>query len=319
MSNLNELIERRGQLPRILIVDDQPAIIYSLQTIFDSHYEIFFATSGRDALKMCKEALPDLVILDIKMPDLNGLDVCRSIKEDNNASTIPVIFLTSSREEVDEIAGFEVGAADFIYKPINPVIFKARLLNHLALKFQTDILRDLAETDGLTGIANRRRFEEQFHKEWRHFMRTSEPLSLLMIDVDYFKRYNDTYGHLAGDDCLKRIAATLSSAIKRPHDFIARYGGEEFVVILPRTGGAEAGLVAEKMLEAVRNLKIEHRRSDVSRNATISIGVAEAAIFDTADSKRLKSAADFALYRAKNLGRNQARICDITEYSRAFE
>ncbi|MEN2671839.1 diguanylate cyclase [Herbaspirillum huttiense] len=287
-------------------MDDQPTIIFSLRSLFGDDYEILISTSGNEAIALCRESRPDLVILDIKMPDLNGLEVCRALKEQPETSNIPIIFLTSSDDDVDEVAGFEVGAADFIHKPVNPVIFKARLLNHLAQKLQADILRDLADSDGLTGIANRRRFEDQFQKEWAHFLRTREPLSLLMIDVDYFKLYNDTYGHLAGDDCLRKVATALSAAIKRPHDFVARFGGEEFVAILPRTDATGAMLIAEKMLNAVRDLKLEHKSSAAWSYVTISIGIADATRLKSLDSFCVKTDADRALYEAKKSGRNKA-------------
>ena len=174
--------------------------------------------------------LPDLILLDVVMPNMNGFDVCRNLKSDPETRAIPIIFITGNFDEKDEITGFEVGGADFIHKPINPIITRARVRTQLALKQQADQLRSVALTDGLTGVANRRRFDQDMVNIWRQSLRDQLPLTLIMLDVDFFKRYNDHYGHQAGDVCLQKIASALKQTLRRPQDLVARYRLEEVKV-----------------------------------------------------------------------------------------
>jgi diguanylate cyclase (GGDEF)-like protein len=196
---------------------------------------------------------------------------------------------------------------DFISKPINTTIVRARVRTHLTLKLQSDLLRSMALIDGLTGVANRRKFNEDILAAWRLCFREQKPLSLILVDVDYFKRYNDRYGHQAGDDCLKSVAQTLSATVRRPYDLVARYGGEEFACVLPNTVLSGAVEIAERMQERVRTLGIEHSASDVDRVLTISLGVATLTPTGELGFEALIEAADKQLYEAKNAGR--ARVC----------
>ncbi|WP_415055867.1 diguanylate cyclase [Halopseudomonas sp.] len=188
-------------------------------------------------------------------------------------------------------------------KPINPVIVKARVKTQLTLKRQNDTLRSVALLDGLTGVANRRMFDEKLERDWRQCKREKEVLSVIMIDVDHFKRYNDRYGHLQGDTCLRSLANTLDEVINRPYDLLARYGGEEFACLLPNThldGGVQ---IAERMLECVETLEIEHLDSDTRQIVTISIGVAAMIPSNEATPLGLLAEADTQLYKAKQAGR----------------
>jgi len=226
--------------PRLLVVDDQPANIQVLYQILSSDYQVFMATSGAQALALCAARQPDLVLLDLIMPDMDGYQVCQRLKEDAVTRDIPVIFITAQTDESAEEMGFDLGAVDFISKPINPRIVKARVKTHLMLKAQSDLLRSWAYLDGLTGVHNRRFFDERVNAEMGRAIRNQTPLSLVMLDVDFFKRFNDHYGHQAGDDCLRRVAGTLKNSLMRGGDHVARYGGEEFVCLLPDTDFAGA-------------------------------------------------------------------------------
>lgn len=291
------------QKPKLLLVDDQRVNILVLHELFCDECEVFMATDGDQALQLCRTILPDLVLLDVHMDGIDGYEVCRCLKSDPDTRDIPIIFVTAQGAVQDEVRGLELGAVDFIVKPINPVIVKARVNTHLTLKQQSDILRSFALLDGLTGVANRRKFDEELERDWRKCMRDQAALSVIMIDVDHFKRFNDRYGHLQGDAGLQAVAMALRGVIKRPYDLLARYGGEEFACILPSTGLTEAVNIAERMQASVRALRLEHLDSAVDQILTISLGVATAVPNDEITSNSLVAEADRQLYQAKQAGR----------------
>lgn len=292
--------------PRLLIVDDQPINIQTLYRIFQSDHEIFMATDGQQALSLCWNGVPpDLILLDIVMPGLDGLTVCRQLKTNPLTSDIPVIFVTAQTDPNDETRALEAGGVDFITKPVNPAVVRARVKTHLTLKFQNDLLRVLAFIDGLTGLANRRRFDETLQLEWRRCRRNDSPLALLMIDIDHFKLYNDRYGHQAGDSCLQAVAATLKAAFGRAQDLVARYGGEEFVCLLPECDHAAAKPKADALVQAVAALGLPHESSPTAATLTISLGIAVIIPNVSRSPEDLVMAADAALYQAKQQGRNQ--------------
>ena len=264
-------------LPKLLLVDDQPVNIQTLYQIFADDHEVFMATSGEQALALCRDKQPDLVLLDVIMPGMDGLETCQRLKEDDDTADIPVIFVTSQNSPEEETHGLEVGAVDFISKPVNPAVVRARVKTQLTLKAQTDALRMLASLDGLTGVPNRRIFDERLDAEWRACRRSGSPLSLLMVDVDHFKLYNDHYGHLDGDQCLKAVASALASSVERGRDMLARFGGEEFVCLLPDTDLEGAKHIAEKLRQAVEGLAIPHVESKTAATVTVSLGVATTA------------------------------------------
>lgn len=299
------LVELRRDRPKLLIVDDQPINIRSLHEIFKADCEVFMATHGPQALALAESHQPDLILLDIFMPDMDGHEVCRQLKLNSATKDIPVIFLTAQHTSDDEAIGLQLGAVDFIMKPINSVVVRSRVNIHLALKIQSEYLQNIALKDGLTGIANRRKFDEQLIKDWMQCQRESAELSFVMIDIDYFKNYNDTYGHAMGDTCLRKVAQTIQSAYKRPYDLVARYGGEEFACLLPHTNLESAMRMAEKVKNTIADMKIEHSHSAVSKYLTLSQGVATCIPNCEITPSILIKAADARLYEAKHLGKNQ--------------
>ena len=257
---------------KILIVDDEPAAIQMLRKTLQGMGVLCYAISGQEALDLVASDSPDLILLDANMPGMDGYVTCLALQE--HYPDIPVVFVTASGDFAHEIRALEAGASDFITKPINPPVVRARVAMHLRFKAQSDLLRNLSHRDPLTGIANRRALEERLSSEWRRAARHQMPLSLLMLDVDYFKAYNDHYGHIAGDACLERVAEALSQTIGRAEDLVARYGGEEFAALLAGSGPEEALALAEKVRAAVQALAIPHARSSASDWLSVSIGVA---------------------------------------------
>jgi len=315
----------------ILLVDDDPGTIQLLGRILSACGRLRFATNGADALRTAGESVPDLILLDAQMPGMDGFDVLRALKADPQLAEVPVIFVTSHREPEFEVAGFELGAVDFIVKPVVAALVVARVTAQLRVRRMAEALRRISHVDALTGVANRRRFDEMLDTEWRRGRRAGEPVSLLMVDVDHFKLYNDRYGHPAGDACLRRIAEALAKVSLRPGDLVARYGGEEFALVLPGTPRAGATQMARRCLEAVRGIAIAHEASPTSGRISLSIGVAcyddesacwaehsEASRFADSLTKRcapgdLIAAADKALYVAKQSGRARAVLLDVAD------
>jgi diguanylate cyclase (GGDEF)-like protein len=292
--------------PRLLVVDDQPINIQALYQAFSADHQVFMATSGEQALATCADKQPDLVLLDVVMPGMDGYEVCRHLKADDATRDIPVIFVTAHNDEEAETRGLDAGAVDFISKPINPRVVRARVKTQLMLKAQSDVLRHWVYIDGLTGVHNRRYFDQRLASEWGRAARNRTALSVVLLDVDFFKRYNDRYGHQAGDDCLRRVAASLKGGLKRPGDLVARYGGEEFACVLPDTGLDGALQVARQLGEAVQALQIEHADSSVAPVVTVSLGVCSKRADAFGDAQALLREADAQLYAAKSRGRHRA-------------
>jgi len=303
---LDDTSGQPARRPKLLVVDDQPINIQALYQVFSQDHQVFMATSGEQALAMCAAKQPDLVLLDVVMPGLDGHEVCRRLKADAATRDIPVIFVTAHSDEEAETRGLDAGAVDFISKPINPRIVRARVKSHLMLKAQSDLLRHWVYVDGLTGVHNRRYFDERLRSEWGRAVRNSALLSVVLIDVDFFKRYNDRYGHQAGDDCLRRVAATLKSGLRRPGDLIARYGGEEFACLLPDTGLSGALQLAGQLGELVHERHIEHADSAVAPVVTVSQGVCCKTAEAAGSAEALLREADAQLYAAKAQGRHRA-------------
>ncbi|UCH74420.1 MAG: diguanylate cyclase [Rhodospirillales bacterium] len=291
---------------RILIVDDIPDNIKSLNAILEEDYSISFATYWKKALEVAERTLPDLILLDILMPDMDGYEICRRLKSDPTTRDIPVIFITALDGEAEEEKGLAAGAADYITKPFHPAIVKLRVRNHLMLKLQRDRLAALTMTDGLTEIANRRRLDLHLDAEWRRCVRTESLLSAVMIDIDQFKPLNDHFGHAAGDECLRRVAQALDGVPRRPGDLVARIGGEEFVCLLPGTDAKGAMTIAQRFCDVVRELEIPHPCSTVSEFVTVSCGVGTATPTMDGEPESVLKDADANLYKAKKNGRNQA-------------
>ena len=289
----------------ILIVDDAPSNLAVLTEALRSEYEVRIASSGAQALRLVEESPPDLILLDILMPDMDGYEVCRRFKARAATRNIPIIFLTAKGDVADETLGLALGAVDYIVKPVSVPIVQARVRTHGELKRRGDLLETLSMRDGLTGIANRRRFNDCLNRAWRQAMRSATPISLLMADIDCFKAFNDTYGHMAGDECLKAVAATLAGVLKRPGDLAARFGGEEFVVILEETDLAGAMHLAETMRLAVSDLGLAHNGSCIANVVTITLGAACCVPKAGGSAENLLCLADRKLYEAKMAGRNR--------------
>ncbi len=300
MQTVSILSARR---PKLLLVDDQRVNILALNELFGDQCEVFIAQNGEQALQVCRMSLPDLVLLDVQMEGMDGYEVCQRLKADPITRDIPIIFITARGAEQEEVKGLELGAVDFIAKPINPVIVKARVNTHLLLKQQADTLRSSALLDGLTGIANRRKFDEELERDWLQCLREQTSLCVIMMDVDHFKLFNDHYGHLCGDSCLQAVAKAVSSVIKRPYDLVARYGGEEFACLLPNTILSDAVNIANRIQTTVQELNIRHEYSTATNTVTVSIGVASIVPNGNVTPKILVADADNHLYQAKQAGR----------------
>lgn len=305
------LITMRSDKPMLLIVDDHRSNLLLLHEIFKDDYEVRMAISGQEALAFCQGLLPDLILLDIVMPEMNGYTVCQRLKSDALTQNIPVIFVSSKNDPLEEARGLDVGGVDFISKPFHVRVVRARVRTHLTLKCRSDVLRSMALIDGLTGVGNRRHFDATLEAEWWRCVRAGQPLSLILVDVDFFKRYNDCYGHQAGDVCLQAIASVLKAGFTRSHDMVARYGGEEFVCILPDTPLEGAEKKANELENAVRTLGMVHEKSDVFGVVTISLGVAVANPAKGENPADLVACADGQLYIAKQSGRGQVKSLQI--------
>lgn len=312
---------------QVLIADDSRASrVLIASCVSEARHEVILAEDGMEAVRSFKTAMPDLVILDVVMPRLDGLDATRRIRRLCRLGDlwIPIILLTSRDEDEDLAVGIEAGADDYLVKPVSPVVLQAKLraMQRIAtmrarLEQANAELRALSGRDGLTGIANRRHFDEQVRLEWRRCRRDGHPLGLILADVDHFKRYNDHYGHLGGDDCLTAVAAALKDCVRRAGDLVARYGGEEFVVLLPNTDLTGTGRVAEEARAAVEGLQLPHAASDTAPVVTLSLGAAAfpPRLLGEAEVQDLIDRADRALYRAKAQGRNRV-VGDTEEFSR---
>ncbi len=263
---------------------------------------------ARRALARAKKHSPDLILLDILMPKMSGYDVIKVLKDDPATAHIPVIFLTALSEESEEENGLAMGAVDYITKPIRPKVAVARINIHMELIRQRRKLEELTNLDALTGIYNRRKFDETLAYEWKRCLRSQTSIAVAMADVDYFKPYNDHYGHSAGDKVLHSVARALSEEVKRSSDCCARYGGEEFAVILPETPQAGAAAMLERCRAAVFDLHLPHAHSSVCDRVTVSIGAACTIPTEQSSITALLKQADDQLYRAKDLGRNRVLL-----------
>lgn len=289
----------------ILIVDDERFNLNILADLLKTNYTVLLAKDGRQALNRAINQKPDLILLDIIMPEMDGYQVLLELKNNEATKDIPVIFISALSARDDEEKGLSLGAVDYIAKPFSPAIVKARVKNHLKIVHQRKLLESIALLDGLTEIPNRRSYEERFTLEWKRAVREQSPVSLALIDVDCFKQYNDHYGHAQGDDVLRAVAAVLKQGLRRPADFSARYGGEEFVMLMPGVEAAGAKTVAEMIRTDVENLRIEHGFCLGHGVLTVSIGGATTIPNLGAENTSLFQKADQMLYQAKRLGRNR--------------
>lgn len=333
----------------ILVIDDHPDHLRALSAMLMKRgYRVRKALNGQMGLLAAQTLPPDLILLDVNMPELDGYEVCRLLKIDRQTCAIPIIFISALDRTEDILKGFAVGGVDYIAKPFKIAEVVARVSTHLtiqrlqaqlktqnqylhmqnlrlqqeihdreqaesALKEANQKLQTLVCLDSLTGVANRRHFDGYFQQEWLRMAREKQPLALVLCDLDYFKLYNDTYGHLAGDVCLKLVAQAIARAVRRPGDEVFRYGGEEFAVILPSTDLAGAVQVAQNIQQEVQRLNLAHLRSPIGPHVTLSIGIASAIPQHTSSQEMLFAASDRALYQAKESGRNKYCLQTLIE------
>ncbi len=323
---------------KILAVDDRPENLLAIEALLDGpEVQVVRATSGQDALAKMLEHDFALVLLDVQMPEMDGFETAQLMRGHKNTRDVPIIFATAiSKEQKHIFQGYDSGAVDYMFKPLDPDILRSkvgvflqlyrqrRILEHKTRELDAKVceleevrrqlersnamLERLSTIDGLTGIYNRRRFDEVLDLEWRRAIRIQSPLAMIIMDLDYFKNYNDRYGHLAGDACLRSVAETMNDALKRPSDMLARYGGEEFAAILPGTPADHAAQLAEQMRQEILGLAIDHACSLGEGCVTVSMGVASMIPTRGTEPAVLISAADTALYEAKQSGRNRVVI-----------
>ncbi|MDM7861689.1 diguanylate cyclase [Alteromonas sp. ASW11-36] len=288
----------------VLVVDDEPINTEILANALVQKYWVHQAASGKQALDFVRKRPVDLILLDIRMPDMDGYEVLRELKRDASTDSIPVIFVTGQDSTEDELRGLKLGAVDYIRKPYKIPLALARINVHIDLKVKSDILAHVASADGLTGIANRRTFDESLVSIHEHCMGERSNYGVVLIDIDFFKQYNDTYGHAQGDDALKSVASTLYSVAQRTDDIVARVGGEEFALILPNVDKKALQALCEKIHRAIAALGIEHKASEVSNRLTVSVGGVLCAPQAGNSPSVIYQQADQALYAAKNQGRD---------------
>lgn len=297
---------RHGRPPLILVAAETRTQIELLTGALSDEYRVKFATAGQRALLLAAQPdHPELVLLDEQLGDMDSHQVCRLLKDDTGTRNIPVVMLTAGSGPDDQERCFTSGAVDLINKPFDLATVRSRVRTHLNLKRHTDLLEAQASIDPVTGIANRRRFDEALRLEWKRAARDREPLSMLMLDLDFFKKYNDSYGHSVGDHCLRQVGLAMADALARPADFAARYGGEEFVMVLPGCSAAGAQAIAERVRSNVEAMRIAHVASPIAPHVTISIGCATEIPALDGNPLDLVERADQALYQAKHRGRNQ--------------
>lgn len=312
----------------VLIVDDDPTVIRILSRILSDYAPLRFATSGHVALKLARESVPDLVLLDVEMPNFSGFETCKAFKADPALAAVPIIFISSHESQQLETAGMQLGAVDFISKPPHASLVLARVRTYQQLKTLSDTVRSAVTMDFLTGTLTRRQMEKTLTQEWLRAQRSHAPLALLVVDIDGFTQLNSDLGEDQGDACLKSVAEALRSVVQRPTDVLARHGGGKFALLLPQTDATGAASVAERALRAVDELRIDHPRSSTGR-VTLSMGgvVHESSAYHPESitgvvPSDLIEAAEHAVRRAKAVGGHRSEIIELSDFndpqSRAF-
>jgi diguanylate cyclase (GGDEF)-like protein len=300
---------------KILIVDDEKSNLYILTEILHEKFTIVVAKCGQKAIELAFAHQPDLVLLDIMLPDIDGFQVLKSFKNSDSLKDVPVIFISALNDVENEEKGLSLGAVDYIIKPFSPTIVRARVNTHLKIARQRKMIETLAMLDGLTEIPNRRSYQIRLEDEWLRAERTASSLTLATLDIDFFKQFNDNYGHSDGDEALKAVAKTMINSLKRAADFAARTGGEEFAIIIPENSAEGAFLLLNDLCRNIKELKIPHEFSTVDKFLTVSVGGVTCMPHKKNITKQeLIEAADSLLYKAKSNGRNTVEWADKTIY-----
>ena len=312
----------------LLIVDDDPSALQILRRTLANYSHVRSATNGPEAARLVRERAPDLILLGAELPGGHSLRVCQELRAQETLREVPIIFVTARDDVQFEARALELGVVDFLSKPISPPRVRLRVRLHLELKGNKDRLRTLSATDALTRLANRSALDEALAREWLRSDRSDQPLSMLLVDVDLFKEFKDTYGHPIGDECLKVVARAVGQSARRPTDIAARFGGEEFAILLPETAVAGACAVADRLRETVARASVPHRASNVASHVTVSIGVScrdgardarhlrprHVDELPVARSPRdLIELANRALYAAKQRGRNRVEVGSVDQ------
>ena len=306
-------IAPQESIPLVLVADDDAFMRLQLRRAMEEEgYQVVEVVNGEQCLADYQRLHPDIVLLDAVMPVMDGFTCCAKLQTLLGGDHTPVLMITGLEDEESVAQAFAAGATDYITKPIHWAVLRQRVRRLLQqtqlyrqLESANQVLQRLVSLDGLTQLANRRRFDEYLYQEWQRMAREQTPIALILGDIDFFKLYNDTYGHQAGDECLRQIAKTINSSVKRPADLAARYGGEEFAVILPNTEATGGAKVAAEIQHKVQLLQIPHQSSLISPYVTLSLGIASVVPWPESFPALLINAADKALYQAKTAGRNQ--------------
>lgn len=291
--------------PTILIVDDEVINLNILADAFKEHYHLLVTKSGAQGLVRAMNHDVDLVLLDIMLPDMDGYEVCKRLKENEKTRHIPVIFITTKTEGTDEEIGLQAGAVDYIGKPFYLPMVRARVETHIALKQKSDLLEKVASLDGVTCLANRRRFDEYYTIEYKRALRDGSALSIAMVDIDYFKPYNDNYGYAAGDKILKMVGELLSQMAECSSDMVARYGGDDFLLVMPNTSAETAANYCRSLVEKMNEKQWRHLYSPISQHLSFSIGGTTFTNEYDLEQVEVFEKMEQALFKAKNDGRNR--------------
>ena len=309
--------------PLVLVIDDEKTARLVMRRAMErERYRVVLASNGKEGMEASLQLNPDIILLDAMMPVMDGFACCSALQDILGKDCPPILMITALEDQASVDRAFEVGAIDYVTKPIHWPVLRQRVRRILAerwawmelyqLKEKLEVanrqLQRLACMDGLTGLHNRRHFDECLHREWKRMMREKAPLSLILCDIDFFKAYNDSYGHQAGDECIKQVADILRQCARRSTDFAARYGGEEFALILPNTEAIGAVQIAETIRSRIKARGISHVGSQVSQFLTLSLGVASLIPNRHCSAELLIRESDKALYKAKSTGRDRV-VC----------
>ncbi len=296
--------------PKLLIIDADAANLQVLCQTFEGDHQVFKTTRGAKGLALALEKRPDLVLLDANVQDLESHEIAQQIKAHDDTKDIPIIYMAGRQDSAAETRALALGAVDVLSKPINPPLARARIRLHLSLRRQAEQLRSMARIDGLTGVYNRKHFDERFELEFRRALRGQSALALMLIDIDELRSYNDRYGHETADECIRRVASALKASLKRAADLLARFDGDQFACVLPEVRLDNALAFAQTLAYAVRDLNLAHAGSHTAAVVTVSVGVAVFEPNDRCTAPQLLAAAQDALARSKKEGR--ARVCVVS-------